>query len=92
MNDISVDEREDIANALDAGKMITPESTRRVLSQHEIDKIVDAYNGLKATESVLQELLETAEKLNASEDTKTQFTLRCAEVFPQILQTMNSLR
>ena len=92
MNSISDDEREDIANALDAGKMIAPESTRRVLSQHEIDRIVDAYNGLKTTESVLQELLETAKKLNESEGTRTEFTLRCAEVFPEILKTMNSLR
>ena len=45
-DNISELEQEDILNALDAGRMIGTESSRRVLSQVEIDKIVDAYNEL----------------------------------------------
>jgi hypothetical protein len=91
-NEVSIQEKEDIENALDAGKMITPESARRVLSQGEIDKIVNAYNGLISTEALIRELLETAEKLNASDDTRTDFTVKCAEAFPSILKTMSALK
>jgi hypothetical protein len=63
-----------------------------VLSQGEIDKIVNAYNGLVLTEALIRELLETAEKLNASDDTRTDFTVKCAEAFPSILNTMSSLK
>lgn len=91
-NELSVDELEDIQNALDAGKMITPESARRVLSQREIDKIVNAYNDLVASEGLLKELLEMAEKLNSSDGTKTDFTVKCAEVIPGIIKTLSTIR
>ena len=92
VQNIPLQEQEDIENALDAGKMITLESTRRVLSQGEIDKIVDAYNELVSSRTKLEELLEEAKKLNASADTRTDFTVKCEEFFPEFLDTLNALR
>ena len=88
---ISEQEQEDIQNALDAGRMIGTESSRRVLSQPEIDKIVDAYNELVKSKENLQELLDTATELNKSEDTRTEFTEKCAEYFPLLLRTLEAL-
>ncbi|MBQ8945932.1 MAG: hypothetical protein IJ058_03875 [Lachnospiraceae bacterium] len=89
---ISQQEQEDIENALDAGKMIEPASSRRVLSQGEIDKIVDAYHELRQSEAKLRELMDMAEQLNASDDSRTDFTQRCAEYFPLLLKTLDALK
>ena len=91
-NTISEQEQEDIQNALDAGKMIGTQSSRRVLSQGEIDKIVDAYHELSKSRENLQELMEIAEELNKSEYTRTEFTQKCAEYFPVVLRTLEALR
>ncbi len=92
MDNISRQEQEDIENALDAGKMIEPASTRRVLSQGEIDKIVDAYHELRQSEANLRELMDMAEKLNSSDDTRTEFTEKCAKYFPLLLNTLDALK
>lgn len=89
---ISEQEQEDIQNALDAGKMISAEASRRVLSQPEIDKIVDAYNELVKSKQNLQELMDIASKLNESENTRTAFTQKCTEYFPVLLRTLEALR
>ncbi|MBQ4481908.1 MAG: hypothetical protein II966_01630 [Lachnospiraceae bacterium] len=93
MNDnISIEEQEDIQNALDAGRMIGSENTRRVLSQPEIDKIVDAYQELVKSKENLEELLKIAEELNGSDYSRTKFTEKCAEYIPVVLRTLEALR
>ena len=89
---ISEMEQEDIQNALDAGRMIDTVSSRRVLSQGEIDKIVDAYHELAESKENLQELMAIVEELNRSEYTRTEFTQKCAEYFPVVLRTLEALR
>lgn len=93
MNDnISTQEQEDIQAALDAGRMIAEENARRVLSQSEIDKIVDAYHELVKSKENLQELLDIAKELNDSEYTKTAFTQKCIDYIPVVLNTLEALR
>ena len=93
MNDnISTQEQEDIQAALDAGRMIAEENARRVLSQSEIDKIVDAYHELVKSKENLQELLDIAKELNDSEYTKTAFTRKCIDYIPVVLKTLEALR
>lgn len=89
---ISEQIQEDISNALDAGRMIGYGNSRRVLSQVEIDKIVDAYNELVESKHNLQELMEIAEGLNRSEDTRTELTQKCVDYIPAILKTIEALR
>ena len=89
---ISEQEQEDILNALDAGKMIGSGNAKRVLSQSEIDKIVDAYHELVKSKQNLQELMEIAEELNKSEYTKTAFTQKCVDYIPVVLRTIEALR
>ena len=90
--EFSVKEQEDIQAALDAGRMIGGENSRRVLSQGEIDKIVDAYHELVKSKQNLQELMDIAEELNKSEYTKTAFTQKCVDYIPVILRTIETLR
>ncbi len=93
MNDnISIEEQEDIENALDAGRMIGSEASRRVLSQSEIDRIVDAYQELIKSKENLEELLKMAEELNSSDNSRTEFTEKCAEYIPVVLRTLEALR
>ncbi|MCR5237470.1 MAG: hypothetical protein K6E34_09760 [Lachnospiraceae bacterium] len=89
---ISALEQEDIQAALDAGRFIGSENSRRVLSQTEIDKIVDAYNELVESKENLQELMDIAEELNKSDETRTSFTQKCAEYLPVVLRTIEALR
>ncbi|MCR5773943.1 MAG: hypothetical protein K6G42_02540 [Lachnospiraceae bacterium] len=89
---ISVQEQEDIQNALDAGRMIGAENSRRVLSQSEIDKIVDAYHELVKSKQDLKELMSIAEELNRSENTRTAFTQKCVDYIPTVLKTIEALR
>ena len=91
-DNISELEQEDILNALDAGRMIGTESSRRVLSQVEIDKIVDAYNELVESKENLLELMGIAEELNKSENTRTVFTQKCVDYIPVVLRTIEALR
>ncbi|MBQ9360003.1 MAG: hypothetical protein IJT96_03080 [Lachnospiraceae bacterium] len=92
MGNISEQEQEDIQAALDAGRMIGSESAHRVLSQGEIDKIVDAYHELVKSKENLRELMDIAEKLNESEYTRTEFTKKCCEYIPVVLRTIEALR
>lgn len=89
---LSEQEQEDIQNALDAGRLIGSDSTRRVLSQGEIDKIVDAYHELVKSKQNLQELMDIAEELNKSEYTRTEFTQKCVDYIPVVLRTIEALR
>ena len=91
-DNISELEQEDIQNALEAGKMIGSGNDRRVLSQGEIDKIVDAYHELVESKENLQELMGIDEELNKSEYTRTAFTQKCVDYFPVILRTIETLR
>ena len=91
-DNISELEQEDILNALDAGRLIGTESSRRVLSQVEIDKIVDAYNELVESKENLLELMGIAEELNKSENTRTVFTQKCVDYIPVVLRTIEALR
>ncbi len=90
--EISQQEQEDIQAALDAGRLIDTENSRRVLSQTEIDKIVDAYHELVKSKENLQELMKIAEDLNRSEYTKTAFTQKCVDYIPVVLRTLEALR
>lgn len=90
--ELSVKEQEDIQAALDAGRMIGGENSRRVLSQGEIDKIVNAYHELVKSKQNLQELMDIAEELNKSEYTRTAFTQKCVDYIPVILRTIETLR
>ena len=92
MGNISEQEQEDIQAALDAGRMIGQESAHRVLSQGEIDKIVDAYHELVKSKENLKELMDIAEELNKSEYTRTEFTKKCSEYIPVVLRTIEALR
>lgn len=89
---ISEQIQEDISNALDAGKMIGYGNSKRVLSQGEIDRIVDAYNELVESKHNLQELMEMAEKLNKSEETRTELSQKCVDYIPTVLKTIEALR
>ncbi|MBQ7583754.1 MAG: hypothetical protein IJT24_04010 [Lachnospiraceae bacterium] len=89
---ISEQEQVDIENALDAGKMIGYGNAKRVLSQGEIDKIVDAYHELVKSKENLEELMGIAEELNKSEYTKTAFTQKCVDYIPVVLRTIETLR
>ncbi len=91
-DNITVQEQEDIQAALDAGRLIVAENSGRVLSQGEIDKIVDAYHELVKSKENLQELMNIAEELNKSEYTRTVFTQKCVEYIPVVLKTLDALR
>lgn len=92
IDNISIEEQEDIQNALDAGRMIGTEASRRVLSQPEIDRIVDAYQELVKSKENLEELLKIATELNNYEYSRTEFSVKCAEYIPVVLRTLEALR
>ncbi len=92
IDNIDAQIQEDVQNALDAGRMIGSMESRRVLTQPEIDKIVDAYQELVESKENLQELLNIANELNASDNTKTAFTQKCADYIPVVLRTLEALQ